>query len=638
MFSVIVMKLNLTSGIIPSLNISPGLLGFFFLKGWTKIVEKLGFSCRPFTRQENTVVQTCVVAAAGIAFSGGFGSYLFAMSDRIANQSTELNKEDNIKNPGLGWMIAFLFYVSFLGLFSLMPLRKIMIIDYKLRYPSGTVTAHLINSFHTPQGAVLAKKQVATLGKFFFMSFFWGVFQWFYSAGDDCGFKAFPTLGINAYKRKFYFDFSATYIGVGMICPHLINFSVLFGGIISWGILWPLIEKKKGYWFAYDLHESSVKGLQGYRISLAIGLMLGDGIYNFLKVLYKTIVAIITQIQSKGFNSRLPISDDDAPSFTCSNQKLSYDEQRRTEVFLKDGLPNMTAITFYFIISLISTAALSHIFPQLKWYYILLTYALAPIFAFCNAYGCGLTDWSVASTYGKLAIFIIGSLSGLNGGVIAGLAGCGAMFNIVSTASDIIQDFKTGYMTLASPRAMFISQVIGTAMGCLISPTIFWLFYKGLKDVGVPGSEFSAPYALAYRNMAVLGAEGFSSLPKHCLTLSCAFFFFAILINIIRDHVGVKIAMFIPIPMAMAIPFYLGSNFAIDMCIGGLILFIWQKVNKPNANMFASAVASGLVCGEGIWALPQAILSLVNLKPPICMKFLSRDMNEKVDEYIHTLS
>lgn len=32
-----------------------------------------------------------------------------------------------------------------------------MIIDFKLTYPSGTATAHLINSFHTPQGAKLAK-------------------------------------------------------------------------------------------------------------------------------------------------------------------------------------------------------------------------------------------------------------------------------------------------------------------------------------------------------------------------------------------------------------------------------------------------------------------------------------------------
>jgi uncharacterized oligopeptide transporter (OPT) family protein len=70
LFSFIVMKLNLTTGIIPSLNVSAGLLGFFFIKTWTKFVERSGLLKQPFTRQENTVIQTCVVASSGIAFSG----------------------------------------------------------------------------------------------------------------------------------------------------------------------------------------------------------------------------------------------------------------------------------------------------------------------------------------------------------------------------------------------------------------------------------------------------------------------------------------------------------------------------------------------------------------------------------------
>ena len=70
LFTFIVMNLNLTTGIIPSLNISAGLLGFFFVKTWTKFLEKSGFLKQPFTRQENAVIQTCVVASSGIAFSG----------------------------------------------------------------------------------------------------------------------------------------------------------------------------------------------------------------------------------------------------------------------------------------------------------------------------------------------------------------------------------------------------------------------------------------------------------------------------------------------------------------------------------------------------------------------------------------
>jgi uncharacterized oligopeptide transporter (OPT) family protein len=74
MFCIIVMKLNLTTGIIPSLNVSAGLLGFFFIKTWTKFLEKFGLLKTPFTRQENTVIQTCVVACYGIAFSGMYES------------------------------------------------------------------------------------------------------------------------------------------------------------------------------------------------------------------------------------------------------------------------------------------------------------------------------------------------------------------------------------------------------------------------------------------------------------------------------------------------------------------------------------------------------------------------------------
>ncbi|KAL6959733.1 putative metal-nicotianamine transporter ysl7 [Sarracenia purpurea var. burkii] len=633
MFTFIVMKLNLTTGIIPSLNVSAGLLGFFFVKSWTKFLEKSGLLNQPFTRQENTVIQTCVVATSGIAFSGGFGSYLFGMSEIIAKESTEANNTQNIKNPALGWMIGFLFIVSFLGLFSVVPLRKIMIIDFKLIYPSGTATAHLINSFHTPQGAKLAKKQVRALGKFFSFSFLWGFFQWFFTAGDGCGFVNFPTLGLKAFENRFYFDFSATYVGVGMICPYLINISLLVGAILSWGIMWPLIQDRKGDWFSAELPASSLHGLQGYRVFIAIGMILGDGLYNFIKVLGHTLFGLYHQLRSKNSGSIIP-GEGDSPT---DRSYQSYDDQRRTELFLKDKIPTYVAVIGYVGIAIISAVALPHIFHQLKWYYIVVIYLFAPTLAFCNAYGCGLTDWSLASTYGKLAIFTIGAWAGAShGGVLAGLAACGVMMNIVSTASDLMQDFKTGYMTLASPRSMFVSQVIGTAMGCVISPCVFWLFYNAFHNIGTPGTQYPAPYALVYRNMAILGVQGFSALPKNCLTLCIVFFVGAIVINGIRDAVGKKKARFIPIPMAMAIPFYIGSYFVIDMCVGSLILFVWGKINKAKRDAFGAAVASGLICGDGIWTLPSSILALAGVNPPICMKFLSRTTNARVDAFLNS--
>eukprot|EP01018_Ginkgo_biloba_P036229 Gb_41263 [translate_table: standard] len=580
MLSIIVMKLNLTTGVIPSLNVSAGLLGFFLIRTWTKLMEKSGLLKTPFTRQENTVIQTCTVACYGIAFSGGFGSYLLGMNSntyKLSGVDTPGNTMDSIKNPSLGWIIGFLFAVSFLGLFALVPLRKIMVIDYKLTYPSGTATA------------------------------------WFFtSIPEECGFANFPTFGLKAYEQRFYFDFSMTYVGAGMICPHLVNLSLLFGAVLSWGLMWPLIKNRKGDWFSAELSDSS---------------MAGDGLYNFVKILFITLRAIYRQWKMP--ERVIPVTIN-----AGTETPLSYDEERRNQMFMKDSIPMWVAACGYVALAAISIGVVPKIFHEIKWYYVLLAYIVAPILGFCNAYGAGLTDWSLASTYGKLALFIFSAWAGKdNGGVIAGLAACGVMMSIVSTASDLMQDFKTGYLTLSSPRSMFVSQVIGTAMGCIVAPLTFWLFYKAFP-VGDQSGEYKAPNALIYRNMAIIGVEGFQALPQNCLNICYGLFVFAVITDIIRDLVPKKVSQFIPLPMAMAIPFYLGAYFAIDMCVGTAIVFAWQRINRKKADLFVPAVASGLICGDGIWTLPSSILALAKVKPPICMKFLSRQANDRVDVFL----
>ncbi|XP_071691285.1 probable metal-nicotianamine transporter YSL12 [Rutidosis leptorrhynchoides] len=628
-FNFIVCKLNLTTGIIPSLNVAAGLLGFAMLKGWTAMLDKCGLLKQPFTRQENTVIQTCVVASSGIAFSSGTASYLLGMSSKVASQLDVGNDPLNVKKLAPGWMIAYLFAVSFVGLFSIVPLRRMMIMKLKLTYPSGTATAYLINSFHTPKGAKLAKKQVSMLFKSFSFSFVWAFFQWFFAAADNCGFASFPTFGLKAFSQKFYFDFSSTYVGIGMICPYMVNISLLLGAILSWGIMWPIIETKKGIWYSANLSASSLHGIQGYRVFLAVATMLGDGLFQ---VIYMLIVMSAAVIKQKSKKSESSSSNNNTP--------VSFDEQRRNEYFIKDQISNLTAFGGYIALAAISIIIVPlFIFPQLKWYHLLLAYLIAPVLAFCNAYGCGLTDWSLASNYGKLAILIFSGWAGMqHGGIVAGLAACGVMMNIVSTASDLMQDFKTGYLTLSSPRSMFFSQVLGTAMGCVMSPLVFWFFYRAYS-VGDPHGSYPAPYGALFRGIAVLGSEGFSSLPHNCLKLSIGFFIGAMVVNLLtvvlkKYETKYGLYRFIPSPMCMAIPFYLGSYFAIDMCVGSLILFIWEKKNKKSAKELAPAVASGMICGDSLWGVPAAVLSMFGVNAPICMKFLSASVNTKVDSFL----
>ncbi|KHN05985.1 Metal-nicotianamine transporter YSL3-like protein [Glycine soja] len=495
-YSVIVMKLNLSTGLVPNLNVSAALLGFVLVRAWIMLLEKANVVSKPFTRQENTIIQTCAVACYSTAFGGGFGSHLLGLNRKTYEQAGVDTKGNTpiTKEPGIGWMTAFLFVTYFVGLSALIPLRKMMIIDYKLTYPTGTATAVLINGFHTPKGDEMAKKQVHGFLKFFSFSFLWSFFQWFYAGdGDQCGFSQFPTFGLKAWKNSFYFDFSMNYVGAGMICSHLVNLSLLLGAVLSWGVMWPLIRGLKGQWFPESLSESSMKSLNGYK--------------------------------------------------------------------------------------------------------------------------------NMAYNYGKVALFVLAALGGKSHGVVAGLVGCGVIKSLVSTSSDLMQDFKTGHLTFASPRSMLLSQAIGTAIGCVLAPLTFFLFYKAF-DVGNPDGDYKAPYAIIYRNMAILGVEGFSALPHHCLQLCCGFFAFAVATNLVRDLNPKNIGRWIPLPMAMAVPFVVGGYFAIDMCMGSLVVYAWQTLKSKEASLMVPAAASGLICGDGFWILPSSILALFKVHPPICMRFL----------------
>ncbi|XP_002986072.2 probable metal-nicotianamine transporter YSL6 [Selaginella moellendorffii] len=615
-FCIITHKLSLTVGIIPSLNVSAGLLGFFMIKFWNGVFTRLNFWSRPFTRQENTVVQTCVVACYGIAFSGGFGTYLLGLDDNTYKKigaSFPGNRAVDVKTPALGWIFAFIFTVSFLGILVIVPLSKIMILKYRLTYPSGTATAILINSFHTPEGAKTAKKQVKCLAKTMGLSFFFSFFKWFYSGDGEsaCGFDNFPTLGLKALNNKFLFDFNLTYVGAGMICPHIVNVSVLLGAIISWGIMWPLISTAG--WYDKSFKGSNFRGLYGYKVFVAIALILGDGLYNFIKV-----VVVSVWFMYKHYKTDLlPIT----AGADSRDGVLTTDEKKRNETFLKGRIPFWLASSCYIGLAAISTGVIPQIFPPMRWYFVMTCYILAPVLAFCNAYGTGLTDWSLSSTYGKIGLFVFAAWAGAgNGGVVAGLAACGVMMTIVSTASDLMQDFKTGYLTRSSPRSMFVAQIVGTFLGCVLAPLTFWMFWKAFP-IGDENGQYKAPYAVIYRQMAIIGVQGFSALPAHCLELCYAFFAMAVVVNGIRDLLPKKYSKYIPIPMAMAIPFYIGAYFAIDMFIGTVIVFIWQQLNRKKSEIYVPAFASGLICGDGLWAVPSAILALAKVDPPLCMMF-----------------
>lgn len=302
---------------------------------------------------------------------------------------------------------------------------------------------------------------------------------------------------------------------------------------------------------------------------------------------------------------------------------MALEDLQRDEVFLKESIPSWAAAAGYALLVASSVIAVPLIFPEVRRRHLLLAHLAAPPLSFCNAYGAGLTDINMGYNYGKAALFLLAACAGEPSGVVAGLVGCGLVKSAASAAADLMQDLKTGHLTLASPRAMLLAQMAGTAMGCILAPLAFFVFYGGGFAVGDPAGAFKAPYALIYRNMAVLAVEGFSTLPGSCLRLCGGLLGFAVVVNAARDLLGPESRRrrWLPLPAVMAVPFLVGPEFAVNMCVGSLLVLVWGRLDGAGgaASETPAAAAAGLVCGDGLWALPSSLLALAKIRSPLCV-------------------
>ncbi|KAF0924780.1 hypothetical protein E2562_014888 [Oryza meyeriana var. granulata] len=634
-FCFVGMRIQLTTGLVPALNMPASVLCFFLLKSLVRLLQKGGFAVLPFTRQENMFLLTCVITCLNLALTSGFATNIIGMTSTVARSlADDPDPRDIIDHVPIGKWIVYLFLIGMTGVLSTVPFNQVMIIDYKLVFPTGKVIAQLINSFHTPEGAYIAKMQVVTIFKVFFGSFSWSMFQWFYTAGNDCGFQHFPTFGLGLYKHRFYFDFSATYIGLGMICPHIVNFGLLFGAIISWGFLYPFLETKRGQWYQTD-SPTSLNGSNGYKVFISVTLIITDGTINFLTLI--TTAAINFYQLRKEHDSGLS-------NYIKKHPSLNYDDHKRIEVFLANRIPLSMPVAAYITCAAISMIAIPAMFSQIKFYHVAVLYMVIPIVSFCNTYATGLTDWSVAPTYAKFSTFVFAAWIAKPGAVVASLLASGVIIAALHISSQAMQDLKSGHMTLTSPRAMVTGQIFGVAVGSVVSPCIFLAFQSTTKPnapVGSKQSDYPCPLASLYRAIGVIGTGGVKELPKHCLAFCVIAFCVTVIIDavvLVSQKRGWSIHRYIPSMTVIALPFFAGSYFTIDMCVGSLLLLVWTRINAKSAEMLSSAVAAGLICGEGLFTLPSALLNMFKVQPPMCMKFLSGGQEvEAVNSFLNSL-
>merc|ERR1719261_98358 len=152
----------------------------------------------------------------------------------------------------VGSMIGLAMLISFTGVLCVTFFRKLYIVDLELPFPSPTATAVLINGFFTKEGRELAARQLKWFKIVALVTFLATFYTWLTSQGpgeETCSsFSKVPLFGLAAISYGLYLNMGSylQFFGIGMILTPTISYSIVLGGILSYGGLFPWIYYNYG--------------------------------------------------------------------------------------------------------------------------------------------------------------------------------------------------------------------------------------------------------------------------------------------------------------------------------------------------------------------------------------------------------
>jgi uncharacterized oligopeptide transporter (OPT) family protein len=190
-------------------------------------------------------------------------------------------------------------------------------------------------------------------------------------------------------------------------------------------------------------------------------------------------------------------------------------------------------------------------------------------------------------------------------------------------------DFRVGYLLQTPARFQYIAQLIGTFIASIVAPVIFKLFTTAYpciieseirsnidKTTDQHRCEFSGPSIATWRAVAVAStnsASGQSAIPATSGEFAVLFAAVGVMIVLGRNLLGISpVKAYLPNMMIMGLAFTMPSPpYGIAMLIGALGAKIWKSREKRAFASYSSAVAAGLMAGEGIGGIVNGVLTIV---------------------------
>lgn len=518
--------LGLKTGWTFSANIFGTIVGFAVCKFFEKSLKHVPLLGGEFGPQENAILQTSAVAAGGL--SSVFISAFPAMYQLKLLDSPQQD---------YGKIVALTAIAGYFGYFFSTPLRKFFIIyvarELRLVFPTPSAVAVTIRSMHSAVGGeAAAKAKVKALGYAFAFATIlrvvsqyalgilwdWHIFTWFFIWGK------YNNAAIDVENWGWYFEWTPAFIGSGMLVGLNVGISFFSGAVLAWGIIGPvLVRTGAAFGAAASEDPKWADYISYFSLSSTFATkdhpsprywLLWPGVLCMIVV---SLVELACQYKVFVYTSKAlaRATSDFINDHVKKGEKASHTDELKSDLTQDFAPPEQQVKPWMWasglLACLICGCAVTAKLFNMGVGESILAYILAILFAFLAVQCAGATDITPLTAASKASQIVLGGVTkgqsisetnaqrlNLVGGSIASMG--------ANQASDLVSDFRTGFLLRVPPLTQWVAQGIATLIAVFLAPGMFILFTKAypcIIDLEAESCPFSAPSVSAWRAVAV---------------------------------------------------------------------------------------------------------------------------------------
>lgn len=557
---------------------------------WNMLRGLSGGRLSPMTILENNCMQSAASAAGystGSTVGTAFGALLLIQG---------------VHQP---WYILgpFVLFTAASGVFVAIPMKRQMISQEQLRFPSGTAAAETLRSLYSEGKEALQKAYalLAALGTGAVV----GLLRTYGTLVEQFRNTGHPQVWLENIQKVLYipdsfafpqwlnpiprghmaglvFEPSVLLIGAGMITGLRVSLSMLLGAVILYFGIAPHL-------LAADVAHA---GIAGYVPSFTRNAA-GDFNPTRWALWGGTAIMVFSSLASLALQWRTV-----ARAFTVfrrgrgATSSAGVDQIEVPVSWLMIGLIPIT-------IGMVLVQYLAfHISPPLGVISVLMAFVVSLVC--CRA--TGETDTTPTGAMGKLTQLVFAVLPGSKGVISSNLMTAGAAASAGTAAADLLTDLKSGYILGAHPRKQFLAQLIGVFFGTLAIVPAWYLMVPTKATL----ESFNPPATFMWKAVADLLTQGIHMLPQTAVWAIVIGAIIGVLLPV-AAKLFPKFEPWLPSAMGLGLSWVVPFQNSLSFAIGAVIVAVWTKLNKQTSDLYYIPIASGFVAGESLIAALIAI-------------------------------